>query len=96
MVKRVGGFRRKTRNLLKKRVRQRGKISLSRYFAEFKKGDNVLFQAEPAVQEGMYHPRFHAKQGVVKKKRGSCYEVLIKDGSVEKLIIVHPIHLRGI
>ena len=94
MAKRTGGFRRKTRSKLKKNVRRKGKISLSKYFQIFKKDEGVRLNAEPAVQKGMYFPRFHNKAGVVKGKKGRCYEVLIKDGKKEKLLIVHPIHLK--
>ncbi len=45
-------------------------------------------------QKGMYLPRFHGRIGVVKGQRGKCYEVAIKDGSKEKILIVHPVHLK--
>lgn len=94
MVTRIGGSRRKTRSLFKKHYKKKGKISLSNYFQEFKEGDKVSLIAEPAVQNGMYHSKFHNKAGLVIGKRGSCYEVLIQDGKKEKMIIVHPVHLR--
>lgn len=94
MGSRVGGFRRKTRSKLRKNVRKKGKISLSRYFHIFKVKDKVRLIAEPAVQSGMYFPRFHNKMGTIKAKKGRCYEVMIKDGNKEKLLIVHPVHLR--
>lgn len=94
MVTRVGGFRRRTRHKLQKRIRQKGKISLTRYFAEFKEGERVLFAAEPAVQKGMYYPRFHGKTGIVKGYQGRCLQVMLKDGNAKKMIIVHPVHLR--
>lgn len=93
-MQRVGGFRRKTRNKLKKNVRQKGKINIRKYFQKFKKGDKVVFKAEPAIQKGMYHPRFHGKVGVVTGKTGNCYDVKIKDGKKVKLFKVHPIHLK--
>jgi len=64
------------------------------YFRKYKEGDRVCLKAEPAVQKGLYHMRYHGKQGMVKNKRGYCYEVQIKDGSVQKTFIVHPIHLK--
>ncbi len=96
MVKRIGGFRRKTRSKLKKPVRSRGKITIKHYFQEFKVGEKVLLKAEPAVQKAMYFPRFHAKIGVVEGKRGKCYEVRIKDGHKKKLLVIHPVHLRKV
>ena len=94
MVQRKGGFRRKTRHKLKKNVRDKGKISIRRYSQVFNSGDRVILYAEPAVQKGMYFPRFHGKAGVVKSKKGKCYEVLISDGNKEKTLIVHPVHLK--
>ncbi len=94
MAKRVGGFRRKTRHKISKNVRDRGKVSLARYFQEFKDGDRVYLVAEPSVHDGMYHPRFHGKSGIVTAKRGECYEVQIKDINMPKMVIVHPVHLK--
>lgn len=94
MAKRVGGFRRKTRNKLKKNVRQKGKISIKNYFQSFSTGDSVTLVPEPAIQTGMSHPRFQGKTGVVMGKQGSCYKVHITDGSLVKELLVHPVHLR--
>jgi len=94
MVQRTGGFRRKTRRKLSKKTRQKGKLSLSKYFQEFKKGEKVLLKAEPSIQKGMYFPRFHGKHGIIKAKQGNCYYVQIKDGRKAKDILVHPIHIR--
>ena len=65
MVVKIGGFRKKTRHKLKKTLRQKGKISLSKYFQEFSDGDVVCLQVEPAVKGGMYFPRFHGRKGIV-------------------------------
>ena len=46
------------------------------------------------MQKGMYHSRFYGKMGVVKGKKGRCYEVMITDGSKQKTLIVHPVHLK--
>jgi large subunit ribosomal protein L21e len=79
---------------MKKNYRDKGKISISKYFAEFKAGEKVVLKAEPAVQKGIYHLKFHGKVGIVKGKSGRCYNVTIKDGNKPKLVIVHPIHLK--
>ncbi len=57
-------------------------------------GDRVLLSAEPAVQKSLYHPRFHGKAAKVTGKRGDCYELAVKDGGKQKMIIVHPVHMR--
>lgn len=94
MVKRIGKWRRNTRHKLRKGVRSRGKISISRYLQAFNIGDRVYLKLEPAIHKGIFFPRFHGKSGVVKGKKGRCYEVLIKDINKEKTLIVHPIHMR--
>ena len=75
MAKRIGGFRRKTRHKLKKNVKEKGKMSLSRYFQNFNEGERVTLVAEPSIHRGMPYPRFLGKSAVVKIKRGRCYEV---------------------
>jgi large subunit ribosomal protein L21e len=95
-MQRTGGTRRKTRSKLSKNVRAKGKIAIRRYFQNFEEGETVYFVAEPAVQKGMYHPKFHGKAGVVSKKQGSNYYVRIKDGNKEKSILIHPIHLKKV
>ena len=94
MVKRIGGARRKTRNLLSKNFREKGKISVTRFLQSFNEGDKVLLNAEPAYHKGLYEMRFHGKTGFVKEARGRCYAVEILDRGVKKELIVHPIHLR--
>jgi len=95
-MQRVGGFRRKTRSKLRKNVSERGRISIKRFLQEFKINEKVNLTADPAYQKGMYYPRFHGKTGKITGKQGKCYYVSIKDGSKEKIIIVHPIHLKRI
>ncbi len=94
MTKRTGGFRRKTRHKLAKKQKDKGKISLRKYFQSFKVGDKVLLHAEAAVHKGMYNPRYHSKSGTVVGKRGKCYKLEIKDKDKTKTLIVHPVHLR--
>lgn len=94
MAQRTGSSRRKTRSKFRKNIRTKGKISLTRYLQNFNIGEKVNLSAEPAVQKGMYHTRFHGKIGTIKNKKGNCYEVLIKDGKKNKILIIHPVHLK--
>lgn len=96
MAQRIGGFRRKTRNKLKKNIRTKGKISIKKYLQVLKNGEKVLLKAEPAVQKGMYFPRYHGRSGTIVGKKGKCYEVKILDGKKPKVLIIHPIHLKKI
>ncbi|HJX05163.1 MAG TPA: 50S ribosomal protein L21e [Candidatus Nanoarchaeia archaeon] len=94
MAKRLSTFRRKTRYKLQKARSKRGKISLRDYLSEYKVGERVILRAEPAIQEGFFHPRYEGRVGFVTKKLGSCYEVMINDFGKEKKLIVHPVHLK--
>ena len=94
-MKRTGSLRRKTRSKLKKNYRRKGKVNISKYLQEFNIGDKVYLDAEPSVQKGMYHPRFHGKSGTIIGKTGSCYEVKFKENKSYKIFIVHPVHLKG-
>ncbi|MBW2969544.1 50S ribosomal protein L21e [Candidatus Woesearchaeota archaeon] len=96
MSSRKGGFRAGTRKLFSKSPRTKGKISLTKYFMPYKTGDKAVLCAEPAVQKNLYHQRFHGKTGVVIGKRGNCYEIKLRDGGKEKMVIVHPVHLRKV
>ena len=94
MVQRIGGSRRKTRHKMAKNVRDKGKLSLTRYFQEFKNGDQVYLVAEPSYHGGTYHLMYHGKAGIVLDKKGTCYEVQIQDHNMAKMLIVHPVHLK--
>ncbi|MFT4312436.1 MAG: 50S ribosomal protein L21e [Candidatus Woesearchaeota archaeon] len=93
-MKRIGGARRKTRHIFQSKVREKGKISIRRYLQSFEKDQKVLLLAQPAIQNGMYFRRFHAKMGKIAGKQGDCYKVAIVDGGQQKTLIVHPAHLR--
>lgn len=95
-MKRIGTFRRKTRNKLKKNYRDRGKIRLTKFFQKLKEGQKVQLVAEPAYQKGMYFPRFHGKVGSIVGKKGKCYLVNINDQGKKKDLIVHPVHLKKV
>jgi large subunit ribosomal protein L21e len=95
-MKRTGGFRRKTRSKLSKNVRDRGKFSIRKFFQKLIENEKVYLNAEPSIQKGMYHPRFHNKVGKVVGKQGSNYYVEIKDGNKKKKILVHPVHLKKV
>ena len=95
-MKRIGTSRRKTRNIYKKKKRQKGKLGLTKFFQAFDKGDSVVMKAEHSIQKGMYFRRCHGKLGKVLEKQGKCYKVAVKDGNKPKTLIVHPVHLKKV
>ncbi len=77
----------------RKKIRTRGKLSLSRYFQELKEGDRVSVVKERAVQAA-FPERMQGRTGVVEGKRGRTYVVRIKDHEKEKIYLIAPIHLK--
>jgi large subunit ribosomal protein L21e len=93
MVQRIGGTGRKTRGKFTRRIREKGKMSVSKFFQDFADGDKVVLKVNPAYQAGRYFRRFHGKVGTVAGKQGRCYLVSVSDHAMPKTVIVHPIHL---
>ena len=94
MVTRIGGSKRKSRYKLRKEIRSKGKISVSRFMQTFEVGERVHLSIEPSLPKGSYHHRFIGKTGIVRGSRGRCFEVAVRDGGKEKLLIIHPVHLK--
>ena len=79
----------------KKKIRTRGKIQLSRYFQEMKKGDFVAVVREPSVQSS-FPVRIQGRTGKVEGRRGKAYMINIRDQNKEKKFLIEPIHLKKI
>ena len=92
-MKRVGGFRRKSRYKMQKSVSEKGKLHIKKFMQKFEAGDKVLLKAYPSHQGGMFCLRFYGKIGEIVGEQGSCYKVNIKDGKKVKTCVVHPVHL---
>lgn len=88
------GYRRRTRSLLRKKARERGRTGLSKILKEYKPGDRVIVNLDPGVHKGMPHRRFHGKIGIVESKRGRAYVVNVAQAGAVKEIIVRPEHLE--
>jgi len=87
------GFRSRTRRLLRRKPRERGKTGLSKILYEYKPGEKVVVKIDPSVHKGMPHRRYHGKIGVIVNKRGRGYIVNVTQGRAVKEIIVRPEHL---
>lgn len=94
MSKKSKGFRRRTRTLLKKKPRTRGKIGLSKILREYKPGQKVVVKINPSVHGGMPHRRYHGRIGIIANKKGRAYVVGVTQGKAVKEIIVRPEHLE--
>lgn len=81
--------------LTHKPIREKGKLSFSKYFQEFKPGDNVAVTIELSQKFG-YGKKLQGRTGKVIAKRGNAYELEIKDLNKPKTYLIKPIHLRKI
>lgn len=80
--------------LKKKKVREKGKLKLSRYFQTLKEGDRVAVVRELSLKTG-FPKSIQGKGGIVEGKKGKCCIVNIKIGK-NKRFIIHPAHLKKI
>ena len=89
------GFRRKSRQVLKKKPRERGMQPIGRMLHEYNNGDKVVLKIDPSVHGGMPHARYHGKVGVVMEKRGQAYVIKMEEKNKTREFIVRPEHLRS-
>ena len=94
-MKRSKGYRSRTRSLLRKRPRERGKIGLSRMLRVFQNGEKVTIMIESSVHKGMPHRRYHGRVGIIQGRRGRSYLVNVEMGKQTKQIIARPEHLTA-
>ena len=88
------GYRVKTRSLLRRKPRERGKTGLSKVLYEYKLGEKVVVLIDPSAHKGMPHRRYHGRIGVIANKKGRAYTVSVTQGKAVKEIIVRPEHLK--
>ena len=86
--------RRRTRNVMQKRARERGLSTITRSFQKFDVGEKASVSLDPSIHKGQPHVRFHGRTGVVVGTQGEAYLIEVRDGGKIKRIIVRPEHLR--
>ncbi len=79
----------------RKNIRERGKVSFSKYFQEFENGESVAVIKEQSLASS-FPERLQGRTGVVEGKRGKSVMVKIKDQAKEKQFLIEPIHLKKI
>ena len=78
-----------------KSPRQKGKISFTRFFQHLKTGDYVAVAPERSIKLG-YSKRIIGRTGKIISKRGSAYNVAIRELNKPKTYLIKPIHLKKI
>lgn len=87
------GFRRKSKQTLIKKPRERGLQPLGRLLHEFKEGEKVVVKIDSSVQKNMPHARYQGRVGVVAEKRGRAYIVKMQEGGKVRNLIITPEHM---
>jgi len=93
-MKKSKGYRTRTRRLLKKKPREKGKLRMSKLLHQYQPGNHVVVKIDPSVHKGMPHKRYHGKVGTIIDKRGRSYIVSVRQRDAVKEIIVRPEHLE--
>lgn len=94
MVKRTHGYRYKSRKLLRKSPRERGRPGLSRLLHRYEKGDVVHIDIDPTFIRTAPHRRYQGKTGVIIGKRGRAYLIEVFIGDKRKILITTPEHFK--
>ena len=96
MVRRSKGPRCRTRNKLRKHVRERGLSPITRAFQQFELGEKASIIIDPSIHKGQPHHRFHGLTGEIINKHGRAYIMSVRVGKKTKELIVLPEHLRKV
>jgi len=89
------GFRRKSRQVLSKKPRERGMQPLGKMLHKYNNGDKVVIKIDSSIHGGMPYGRYHGKVGVVTGQRGQAYIVEMREGGKTRRLIARPEHLTS-
>ncbi|MBO3802735.1 MAG: 50S ribosomal protein L21e [Candidatus Brockarchaeota archaeon] len=87
------GYRRSSRQLMKKKAKEKGIRPPAYLLHDYKEGDKVLIKINSAYQKGMPHRRYHGKIATVAGSRGRAYVLKVRNMGKVKDIIVRPEHM---
>ncbi len=76
-----------------KKVRKKGKLSLSSYFKKIETGTDVAVVIEKSVRAA-FPKRIQGKSGKIIGDRGRFKIIELNDGNKKKKFIIHPVHLK--
>ncbi|MEK6974764.1 MAG: 50S ribosomal protein L21e [Candidatus Thermoplasmatota archaeon] len=90
------GLRSKTRHLLLKDPRNKGRLPPNRVLAQFEVGARVAIKLEPSQHGGMTHKRFQGLTGTVRGKQGVAFVIDVLHGNMPKTLVVRAEHLLAL
>uniref|UniRef100_A0A7C5UUK7 Large ribosomal subunit protein eL21 n=1 Tax=Ignisphaera aggregans TaxID=334771 RepID=A0A7C5UUK7_9CREN len=95
MVKTSKGLRHRSRKIMKKNIRERGAVpSLSKVTIDYRIGDKVYIDVDPAIHGGMPHRRYIGRVGTIVEVRGRGLVVEVEIGSKKKTLFLLPEHVK--
>ena len=77
----------------RKTVKEKGKLSLSKYFQKFEEGDTVAVVRDQALNPG-FPERIQGRTGTVIGTRGCGYIIKLNEGNAVKVHIIRASHLK--
>lgn len=96
MAVRSKGLRSKSRQILRRSPRERGRPPVTHALREFADGSRVAVKINPSVHGGMPHIRFQGATGTVVGRQGESFRVHITVGRKRKELVVRPEHLKAV
>lgn len=96
MSKMSHGPRARSGMKLMKGVRERGMPPITHFLRQFEIGERVAIDIDPSQHSGMPHHRFQGRIGRVIGIQGRAYLVEVIDGSVRKIVVSSPVHLKKV
>lgn len=88
------GIRRKSRSALTKKVREKGRLPLSRLLTSYEEGEKVVINLDPGIHKAMPHKRYQGKVATIVGQRGKAYIMEIPQRKTVKTIITTAHHIR--
>ncbi|RLI01923.1 50S ribosomal protein L21e [Candidatus Bathyarchaeota archaeon] len=88
------GIRRKSRSALTKKVRDKGRLPLSRLLTSYEEGEKVVINIDPGIHKAMPHKRYQGKVATIVGQRGKAYVMEIPQRKTVKTIITTAHHIR--
>ncbi|KAF9791955.1 ribosomal protein L21e-domain-containing protein [Thelephora terrestris] len=92
------GYRARTRDLFKRKFKEKGLIKLSTYLISYQVGDIVDIKANGAQQKGMPHKYYHGRTGIVynvtPRAVGIIINKIVGNRYIEKRVNVRIEHVR--
>eukprot|EP00051_Salpingoeca_urceolata_P026128 m.476179 g.476179 ORF g.476179 m.476179 type:complete len:161 (+) comp20460_c0_seq1:69-551(+) len=87
------GLRRGTRYMFSREFKQKGRMPLSTYLKQYKRGDIVDIKGNGAIHKGMPHKVYHGKTGVVYNVTARAVGVVVNK-KVRGTILAKRINVR--